>query len=117
MLFGAQACAEGLCSKGGCPQVTICGLVRDAPAHGDAVTWCQIPMEQADFGRTANGSGSGSDDTAFCSSEGGVEGLMGYSHLSALCPACFLSASFRCSSARGLPPLQRPGMQIQSTPS
>lgn len=54
-------------------------------------------MQQADLGRTANRSGSESDDTAFCSSQGGVEGLVGYSHLSALCPACFLSTSSLCS--------------------
>lgn len=115
MLFGAQVCAEGLRSRGGCPQAAICGVVRDVPAHGDAVTWCQILVEQVGLGMTANRSGS--DDNASAARRVGVEGLVGRSHLSALCPACFLSTSFLCSWARGLPPLQRPGVQLQSTPS
>lgn len=93
MLFGAQVCAEGASQQGWLSSGLHlwCGQ-EGVPTRGDAVTWCQILMEQVDLGRMANRSGS--DDNAFCNSDGGGGGLVGHSHLSALCLACFLSASF-----------------------
>lgn len=99
MLFGAQVCAEGLRSRGGCPQASICGVVRDVPTRGDAVTWCQILMEQVDLGRMANRSGS--DDNAFCNSDGGGGGAGG-----ALPPISFVPGLL---PERFLPALMSPG--------